>query len=126
MTDFTGKPVAVGDIVVFNRPYYKDLASSPVLKITPKGIKVKYKSYYSDKNECFIAEGQFVVIESVKGGLIKQTNFERIKAMTIEEMATFFAKAKADLKITDRRVVAYRGKDANENIEWLESEVQEE
>lgn len=54
---------------------------------------------------------------------MKDIDFDKVEEG--EEMATFFAKAKADLKITDRRVVAYRGKDANENIEWLESEVQE-
>ncbi|MBQ7815786.1 MAG: hypothetical protein IJ339_00320 [Oscillospiraceae bacterium] len=54
------------------------------------------------------------------------TNFERIKAMTVEEIAVFFAKAKADLERTYRQVIAYKVADVNENIEWLESEVQED
>lgn len=62
MVDYTGREVKVGDTVVFNEPYYKTLTSNPVKKITPKGIKVDYITWYGKLQETFIAEKQFVII----------------------------------------------------------------
>ena len=52
-----------------------------------------------------------------EGGLVKQTNFERIKAMTVEEMADFLMQWFMD---------CMTGKAPTNVKNWLESEVQEE
>lgn len=67
IVDYTGKPVAVGDIVVFTEPYYHNLIDNPVKKITPKGIKVDYTTYYNKVKETYIANGQFVIIDKKEG-----------------------------------------------------------
>lgn len=63
MKDFMGKEVHIGDIVVFNEPYYRNLVSGSVLKLTPKGIKVDYKRLIGKAKDTFVAEGQFVIID---------------------------------------------------------------
>lgn len=49
-----------------------------------------------------------------------QTNADRIRAMTDEELAVMFAKLRADLPRLDRMVQPYSGKDVNDNYDWLQ------
>lgn len=53
------------------------------------------------------------------------TNYDRIKSMSVEEMAVFFAKINASLHRANLPVIAYRGEVVNENIDWLLQEVSE-
>lgn len=48
-----------------------------------------------------------------------QRKADKIRAMSDEELAVMFAKTGADLSRLDRPVVPYRGKDVNENYDWL-------
>ena len=49
-----------------------------------------------------------------------QTNADRIRAMTDEELAVFLATIQADLYKYDRSVGMFAGSDANENYSWLQ------
>lgn len=53
------------------------------------------------------------------------TNAEKIRAMSDEGLAVFLAKVDAALYRADLSVVVYRGKDVNENLDWLKQEVKE-
>lgn len=67
MKDYLGNECQVGDTVIFNEPYYKDLVDGKIAKFTPKGIRVVYQlhnrsgEYY--KRDTFVAGGQFVRVE---------------------------------------------------------------
>lgn len=52
------------------------------------------------------------------------TNYDRIKAMSIEEMAVFFAQTKIITALDNCYVKVYKDEDVNKNIEWLESEAE--
>lgn len=111
MIDFTGNEVNVGDVVVFNVPYYKMLGGSEVLKITPKGIKVYYNDWTGKRCETFIAEKQFVIIKK-----FKHTNADRIRTMSDEELAEF---------LVDVETHGYHDQSISgtlEMIDWLKSE----
>lgn len=57
---------------------------------------------------------------------VENNNYNRIKNMTVEEMAVFFAKINARVHRADLPVVAYYGEDVNRNIDWLMQEVADE
>ena len=47
------------------------------------------------------------------------TKADKIRSMSDEELAILFAKVRAELWLLDRPVIAYNGKDVNENYDWL-------
>ena len=49
MKDFFGYELAIGDKVAFNPPTYKGLTNGVVVKFTPKGCRVMYKSYHGEE-----------------------------------------------------------------------------
>ena len=53
------------------------------------------------------------------------TNADRIRAMSDEEMAIMFAMLKADLTRLDRPVRQFSGRDANDNYDWLQQPPEE-
>lgn len=54
-----------------------------------------------------------------------QTNADRIRAMSDEELAIMFAMLRADLTRLDRPVRPYQGRDVNDNYDWLQQPVEE-
>jgi len=54
------------------------------------------------------------------------TYADRIRSLSDEDLAVFFAIVKADLSRYDRPVRPYSGKDVNENYDWLKQQVPEE
>ena len=54
-----------------------------------------------------------------------QTNADRIRAMSDEELAILFAKLKAKPNVLDRMVQSYSGRDVNEWYDWLKQEATE-
>lgn len=42
--DIFGKEVNIGDNVVITEPYYHNFVNAKVIKFTPKGFRVRYKS----------------------------------------------------------------------------------
>lgn len=66
MKDYLGREVSIGDIVVFNEPYYKGLVSGQIVRFTPKGVRIKYNIHDYPANrekDTFVYEGQFVKAE---------------------------------------------------------------
>ena len=57
-SDFLNQKVSIGDEVIFTEPRGRKLIRGTVIKLTPKGIKVKYRT----DRETFIINGQFVII----------------------------------------------------------------
>lgn len=55
-----------------------------------------------------------------------ETNADRIRAMSDEEMAIMFAMLKADLTRLDRPVRQFSGRDANDNYDWLQQPLEED
>jgi len=53
-----------------------------------------------------------------------QTNADRIRAMSDEELAIFLAKVDAALYRANLDVIAYRGEKVNENLDWLKQEAE--
>lgn len=45
MKDRLKQDVEIGDMVVFNPPNSSDLCIGEIVRITPKGIRVKYKNH---------------------------------------------------------------------------------
>ena len=64
MFDFTGRAVFVGDEVIIVEPYYHNLIRGLIVKFTPKGIKVKYKTHSDYERETFVYNGEFVLIKN--------------------------------------------------------------
>lgn len=59
--DYFGVMTDVGDAVVFIEPYYHNLTSGIMTKVTPKGIKVRYTRFYNQSEaETFVGEGGFI------------------------------------------------------------------
>ena len=53
------------------------------------------------------------------------TNADRIRGMSDEELAVFFAKVDAALYRADLDVTAYRGEKVNANLDWLRQPAEE-
>lgn len=47
--DIFGKEVNIGDNVVITEPYYHNFVNAQVVKFTPKGFRVRYKSINGEK-----------------------------------------------------------------------------
>ena len=58
-TDIFGNEIYIGDDVVITEPYYHNFVNAQVIKFTPKGFRVRYKSINGVKES--------VVFEVVKG-----------------------------------------------------------
>ena len=56
----------------------------------------------------------------------RETNADRIRAMSDEELAVFLAKVDAALYRADLDVIAYRGAAVNDNLDWLAQPTQED
>lgn len=48
-TDIFGNEVCIGDDVVITEPYYHSFVNAQVIKFTPKGFRVRYKSINGEK-----------------------------------------------------------------------------
>lgn len=55
MKDLIGREVLVGDEVVIVRTGYRDMTVGVVVKLTPKGMKVKFKDWRGREEETFRA-----------------------------------------------------------------------
>lgn len=64
--DIFGKEVNIGDNVVITEPHYHNLVNAKVIKLTPKGFRVKY-SPYNDR------EKETVAFEVIKGKMESDT-----------------------------------------------------
>lgn len=49
--DIFGKEVNIGDNVVIIEPYYHNFVNAKVIKLTPKGFRVKYSPYNDREKE---------------------------------------------------------------------------
>lgn len=49
--DIFGKEVNIGDNVVIIEPYYHNFVNAKVIKLTPKGFRVKYYPYNDREKE---------------------------------------------------------------------------
>ena len=56
MTDIFGKETVVGQKVVIIEPHYHNFISGEVIKITPKGVRVKYTKAWGSETETFAKE----------------------------------------------------------------------
>lgn len=48
-TDIFGNEISIGDDVVITEPYYHNFVNAQVVKFTPKGFRVRYKSINGEK-----------------------------------------------------------------------------
>lgn len=48
-TDIFGNEIFIGDDVVITEPYYHSFVNAQVIKFTPKGFRVRYKSINGEK-----------------------------------------------------------------------------
>lgn len=58
-TDIFGRKTFVGDTVAFNPPYYKGITTGTVIRLTPKGISVKYIKFKDIEKTTFVFNGDF-------------------------------------------------------------------
>lgn len=49
--DIFGKEVNIGDNVVITEPHYHNFVNAKVIKLTPKGFRVKYYPYNDREKE---------------------------------------------------------------------------
>ena len=63
MTDMKNREVKIGDVVVFNHPYYRVLDSSPVHGFASNGIIVTCHMLDDKTEDVVIPEKQFAIIE---------------------------------------------------------------
>lgn len=49
--DIFGKEVNIGDNVVITEPHYHNFVNAKVIKLTPKGFRVKYSPYNGREKE---------------------------------------------------------------------------
>jgi len=60
MLDMFGQEVYVGSTVAVCRKNYRDFVKAKVIKLTPTGIRVEYKSYGGSKETYFVSAPNFV------------------------------------------------------------------
>lgn len=63
MQDFLGRELQLGDFVIFKNPGYSDLTLGKVVKITPKMVRLEYKSRYGEKDSTVINSGDTVRVD---------------------------------------------------------------
>lgn len=52
--DIFGKEVNIGDNVVITEPHYHNFVNAKVIKLTPKGFRVKYYPYNDREKETVV------------------------------------------------------------------------